>query len=120
MGKSVAVSVILFTFAPVLKLDLRNYWQQSRKTAQVKFGSVWIIKHQNIITMRDLFIEAVRAYAKACKYGTPILFHDGEYRSLTYCEPSETTTEIGRKYVYLRNCNGLLAKYNIKTRQIIV
>ena len=70
--------------------------------------------------MRDLFIEAIRAYAKACKNGTPILFSDGEYRSLTYCEPSETTTEIGRKYVYLRNCNGLLAKYDIKKRRIII
>ena len=70
--------------------------------------------------MRDLFIEAVRAYAKACKNGTPILFPDGEYRSLTYCEPSEASTEIVRKYVYLRNSNGLLAKYNIKTRRIIV
>lgn len=70
--------------------------------------------------MRDLFSEAVRAYAKACKNGTPILFPNGKYHSLAYSMPSETRSEIGRKYVYLNNCNGTLARYVIKTKQNIV
>ena len=51
-------------------------------------------------------MEAVRAYACACKNGTPILCQNGEYHSLIYCEPSESLSEVRRKYVYLNNCNG--------------
>lgn len=70
--------------------------------------------------MANLFMEAVRAYARVCKNGTPILFPDGEFRNLSYCEPSESLSEIGRKYVYLNNSNGTLVKYNIKNKQIVV
>lgn len=70
--------------------------------------------------MKDLFMEAVRAYARVCKNGTPIMCPNGEYRSLSYCEPSESLSEVGRKYVYLYNCNGRLVRYNIKKKEIII
>lgn len=34
-------------------------------------------------------------------------------------QPSRRDTVVGRKYVYLYNINGLLAKYVIKTGEII-
>lgn len=70
--------------------------------------------------MNTCFFEAVKAYAKACKNGTPFLFPNGECHNLHYCEPSESLSKIGRKYVYLNNCNGLLARYVIRTKQIII
>lgn len=70
--------------------------------------------------MKDLVSEAIRAYQKVCKNGTPILFPNGEYHPLLYCAPSESSTVIGRKYVYLYNGNGMVARYVIKTQQIIV
>lgn len=56
--------------------------------------------------MANLFMEAVRAYARACKNGTPILCPNGEYCTLSYYEPSELRSVIGRKYVYLNNITG--------------
>ena len=70
--------------------------------------------------MTNLISEAIRAYQRVCQNGTPILFPDGEYHCLSYYEPSEAMTEIWRKYVRLYNTNGLLAKYHIKARRIIV
>lgn len=70
--------------------------------------------------MANLFMEAVRAYARVCKNGTPFLCSNGEYHNLSYCEPSESLSEIGRKYVYLNNSNGTLVRYNIKSKQIVV
>lgn len=70
--------------------------------------------------MKDLYLEAVRAYVKACKNGTPFLFPNGEYHPLLYCAPSEASSVIGRKYVYLYNEKGLLARYVIRAKKIIV
>jgi len=32
---------------------------------------------------------------------------------------SESNSEVDRKYVYIRNCNGLLGKWNFRTRKFI-
>jgi len=57
---------------------------------------------------RDLYQKAVKAYEKLCKQlgGAPIL-------------PSETASEVGRKYVHLKNSYQDIAKYEIKTNKII-
>ena len=67
-----------------------------------------------------LFEKACKAYARVCKNGTPLVVDGGISHPLAYCVPSEVCSEIGRKYVYLRNCNGDLAKYEIKTGKISI
>lgn len=68
---------------------------------------------------KDLYLEAVKAFARHCKNGTPVLFSDGEYRILSYFEPSEGCSNVGRKFVHLRNHYGLYAKYDIKHKKMI-
>ena len=61
------------------------------------------------------------AYYNVCKNGTPVYNSKGEmFAMLVYQQPSSSLSSIGRKYVHLRNCNGNLARYNIKTGEITV
>lgn len=69
--------------------------------------------------MNKIYFEAVAAYERVCKNGTPVLCNDGEYHMLAYRQPSQTDSVVGRKYVHLNNCNGFIAKYVIKTGRII-
>ena len=65
--------------------------------------------------------QAIEAWFKVCKNGTPVYDKDGrEYSWLVYQQPARSSCTVGRKYVYLRNCNGELARYNIKTGEITV
>lgn len=57
----------------------------------------------------DLFQEASIALEKYCKKNGQI-----------FDFPSADMSEIGTKYVYLRNVNGLLAKYDIERKIIVV
>ena len=52
------------------------------------------------------------------KYGKKLakLFQRWLFHSLL----SWYSSDVGRKYVYLRNCNGLIARYKIKTGEITV
>ena len=69
----------------------------------------------------DIFYEAIDAYYNVCKNGTPVYNSKGEmFAMLVYQQPSSSLSSIGRKYVHLRNCNGELARYNIKTGEITV
>ena len=72
--------------------------------------------------MNDLLIDlAIHAYYKMCKIGTPFYGKDGRmYSGLIYQQPARSSCKVGRKYVYLRNCNGELARYVIKTGVIII
>ena len=64
---------------------------------------------------------AIDAYYNVCKYGTPVHDKDGHmYSGLMYQQPSVSNCTIGRKYVYLRNCNGDIARYVIETGEIII
>lgn len=70
------------------------------------------------ITALDLAIEA---FYNVCKNGTPVYDKNGRlYSGLLYQQPSRSSCIIGRKYVYLRNCNGEIARYVIKTGEIII
>ena len=65
--------------------------------------------------------KALEAWFKECKNGTPMYDKDGNmYSCLVYQQPARSSCTVGRKYVYLRNCNGELARYNIKTGEITV
>lgn len=64
--------------------------------------------------MRDkeeLIEKAYDAYFKEAKKTAPGMG--------TIIQPCRRDTVVGRKYVYLYNINGLLAKYVIKTGEII-
>ena len=69
----------------------------------------------------DLIIQAIEAYFNVCKDCTPVFNKDGQLISgLIYQQPALSDCTVGRKYVYLRNCNGEIARYNIKTETITV
>lgn len=56
-----------------------------------------------------LFNDAVKAYSRYCsKHG------------LIFDQPSELYSDSDEKYIYLSNSHGLLAQYDIDTRQISI
>ena len=57
--------------------------------------------------MNTTFEDAVKAYEKYCRNN-----------NLIFNQPSETLSEIDRRYVYLKNTNGDLARYVIDTGKI--
>ena len=61
--------------------------------------------------MEKILEKAFAAYKRECKR---VAFRYGIDVNISMQIPSESESSIGRKYVYLRNCNGLIAKYNIK------
>lgn len=71
--------------------------------------------------MADHILLAMQAYKKVCDEHITVFDRKGNaYPCLSYQVPSYSSSEVGRKYVYLRNCNGDIARYNIKTRTITV
>lgn len=56
--------------------------------------------------MTDTLEKAIGAY-----------FRKSKREGLNYMQPSKYLSYVGRKYIYLNNCNGLLAKYNIKNQR---
>ena len=71
--------------------------------------------------MNDIIIEAMQAYKKVCDEHITVYNRQGTaFPFLSYQVPSWYASEVGRKYVYLRNCNGDIARYNIKTGEITV
>ncbi len=68
--------------------------------------------------MTDLFVKACKAYERKCK--GPVYDRNGNvYPVAICCQPSRFDSLIGRKYVHLRNCNGDLARYVIKTGKVL-
>ena len=57
----------------------------------------------------ELIFDAIDAYYRFCKRNNYV-----------YLQPCRSSTEVTWKYVYLYNINGLLAKYNRRTKKIIV
>ena len=68
-----------------------------------------------------LFSQALEAYKYVCDNHITVYDRKGnEYPMLAYCVPSYRLSKVGCKYVYLRNCNGDIARYTIKTGDITV
>lgn len=68
-----------------------------------------------------LILLAMQAYKKACDEHVTVYDRKGNsYPMLAYCVPSYRLSKVGRMYVHLRNCNGEIARYNIKTGEITV
>jgi len=69
----------------------------------------------------DILLKAMKAYYRVCTKHITVYDSKGNaYPILSWIAPSWSGSEVGRKYVYLRNCNGLIARYNIKTGEITV
>ena len=70
---------------------------------------------------KDFLLMAIQAYKKVCDKHVTVYDRKGNaIPLLLYQDPSYSSSIIGRKYVYLRNCNGEIARYNIKTGEITV
>ena len=70
---------------------------------------------------KDYIMLAIQAYKKVCDDHITVFDHKGNaYPSLSYQAPSYSSSLVGHKYVYLRNCNGDIARFNIKTGEITV
>jgi hypothetical protein len=70
---------------------------------------------------KALLQQAIEAYYEVCRTGMRVEDCKGNvYSMLVYQQPSESDSIIGWKYVHLRNCNGEIARYNIKTEEITV
>lgn len=68
-----------------------------------------------------LFIEAIDALRKFHKENPSVYDDFGKYvGERKWVQPSQMDSVIGRKFVYLNNINGPIAKYNIKTGEIII
>lgn len=71
--------------------------------------------------MNVLFEEALDALIKFHKKNPSVFDDFGKYvGERIWVNPSQMDSVIGRKYVYLNNINGPIAKYNIKTGEIII
>lgn len=69
----------------------------------------------------DNILKAMIAYKKVCDEHITVYNRKGtEFPLLLYQAPSWYLSEAKRKYVYLRNCNGEIARYKIKTGEITV
>ncbi len=66
-----------------------------------------------------IFNEALDAL-KLFHHDNPSVYDDfGRYvGERTWVQPSEALSVVGRKYVYLNNINGRIAKYNMQTGEI--
>lgn len=70
---------------------------------------------------KDIITKAMEAYKKVCDEHTTVYNRKGtEIPFLLYQAPSWYLSEAKRKYVYLRNCNGFIARYNLKTGEMTV
>ena len=74
-----------------------------------------------LIMEQDTVLLAIQAYKEVCDNHATVYNRKGNaIQPLVYQAPSYSSSIIGRKYVYLYNCNGELARYNIKTGEITV
>lgn len=70
---------------------------------------------------QNTVLLAIQAYKEVCDNHATVYNRKGNaIQPLVYQAPSYSSSIIGRKYVYLYNCNGELARYNIKTGEITV
>ena len=69
---------------------------------------------------RDLYLEALKALIAFHKRKPDVYDEFGNYLGRRgWVQPSEFDSVIGRKYVYLNNNNGLIAKYDLKQKKIV-
>lgn len=67
------------------------------------------------------FDEALEALILYYKENPSVIDNNGVYcGEREWVQPNEALSTIGKKYVYLNNCNGLIAKYDMQTGEIII
>ena len=71
--------------------------------------------------MNAFFEEALDALIKFHRENPSVYDDFGRYvGERIWVQPCQTDSVIGHKYVYLNNINGLIAKYNMRTGEIII
>jgi hypothetical protein len=63
---------------------------------------------RSILEDLELYQEACDAYFQWC-----------DLTGLAQAQPGKDDSEVDQNYVYLRNADGLLAKYDIEKKQIV-
>lgn len=69
---------------------------------------------------KNNYDEALEALILYFKENPSVIDNNVYHGERIWVQPSEALSTIGRKYVYLNNCNGLIAKYNMQTGEIII
>lgn len=71
--------------------------------------------------MKDSFLEAVKALQKYFKNNPEVYDTNGRWVGVRrWVQPCESDTKTTRRFVYLSNINGLIAKYNRTTGEITI
>lgn len=71
--------------------------------------------------MNKTYEEALEALMQFHNDNPSVYDEFGRYvGERVWVQPCESQTKVGRKYVYLNNINGLIAKYNMRTGEIIL
>jgi hypothetical protein len=69
----------------------------------------------------NYFMQALDAWKAVCDFHITVYDRKGNAHSgMLYQQPSRRDSSVGWKYVHLRNCNGDIARYNIRTGEITV
>lgn len=67
-----------------------------------------------------IYDEALKALIAFHKHKPDVYDEFGNYLGTRrWVQPSKFDSVVGRKYVYLNNINGLIAKYDMKKKQIV-
>ena len=65
--------------------------------------------------------EALDALLQFHKENPSVYDEFGRYvGERVWVQPSQWLSWVGRKYVYLNNINGLIAKYNMHTGEVVI
>ena len=98
-----------------------------RKSSKVRFSVVKCSEVRNLLIsnlvkiMRTLYQEALEALALFHKCNPDVYDADGKWVGVRrWQQPCSNLTKATWKYVYLFNTNGLIAKYNRKSGEIII
>ena len=71
--------------------------------------------------MEKLHSEAIEALTQFFKNNPDVYDENGRWVGVRrWVQPCESITKVTWKYVYLSNINGLIAKYNRRTGEIII
>jgi len=65
--------------------------------------------------------EALTALVKFHEQNPSVFDDFGRYQGeRIWVQPSKSDSKTGRKYVHLRNINGPIARYNLRTKEITI
>ena len=123
---------IAFEFASWISVEFRLYlvmeFQRLKAKEQELLG--WTAKRELSKINYRIHTDAIKSHlipeeitpAQAvCDFHITVYDRKGNaYTGMLYQQPSRRDSSVGWKYVHLRNCNGDIDRYNIRTGEITV